>query len=73
MSIEDRFDANKDDMKGKAKEGFGKFTDDESTEAEGKMDQFKGDAKEGMADAKDKASEKANDMMDKFKGNDNNR
>lgn len=71
MSNSDRFDAAKDDVKGQAKEGFGKLTGDESKEAEGKLDQFKGDAKEGMADAKDKVADKANDLMDKVKGNDN--
>jgi uncharacterized protein YjbJ (UPF0337 family) len=68
MSTEDRFDAATDDAKGKAKEGWGKLTDDESTEAEGKMDQVKGDIKEGVADAKDKVG----DMMDKMKGDDKN-
>lgn len=72
MSNSDRFDAAKDDVKGQAKEGFGKLTGDETTEAEGKADQFKGDAKRGLADAKDKVADKANDMMDKIKG-DNNR
>ena len=67
MSLDDRFDAAKDDVKGKAKESWGKATDDESTEAEGKLDQVKGDLKEGMADVKDKLG----DAKDKLTGNDN--
>lgn len=66
MSTEDRFDAVKDDVKGKAKEGYGKATDDEQKEAEGKFDQIKSDAKEGLADVKDKAK----DIADKLKGDD---
>ena len=57
MSNEDRFDAKKDDLKGKAKEGYGKVTDDEEKESEGKMDQVKGDIKEGAADVKDRAKD----------------
>ena len=65
-NIDDRFDAAKDDVKGKAKEKYGDMTNDESKQAEGKMDQFKGDVKDGMADVKDKAG----DLADKIKGKD---
>ncbi|BAO56440.1 CsbD family protein [Nonlabens marinus] len=41
-----------DQAKGKVKEGFGKLTDDKSTEAEGKADQAKGKAKEAYGEAK---------------------
>ncbi|GAK94131.1 MULTISPECIES: CsbD family protein [Nonlabens] len=43
-----------DQAKGKAKEEFGKLTDDKSTEAEGKTDQVKGEIKEGLGEAKRK-------------------
>ncbi|MCO5215756.1 MAG: CsbD family protein [Thermomicrobiales bacterium] len=62
MSTEDRVDAALDDVKGTAKEAWGKATDDKSVEAEGKMDQLKSDVKEGVADVKDKAR----DLMDKL-------
>lgn len=68
MSTEDRADAAKDDVKGKAKEGYGKLTGDEQKEAEGKFDQIKSDVKEGVADVKDKAK----DIADKI-GNDDKR
>lgn len=64
MANEDRFDAKKDDVKGKAKEGFGKATDDEQMENEGKFDQMKSDVKEGVADAKDKAKEGIGKLKD---------
>ncbi|WP_194850448.1 CsbD family protein [Nonlabens antarcticus] len=41
-----------DQAKGKVKEGYGKLTDDKSTEAEGKADQAKGKAKEAYGEAK---------------------
>jgi len=41
-----------DQAKGKIKEGYGKLTDDKSTEAEGKADQAKGKAKEAYGEAK---------------------
>lgn len=66
MSIEDRFDAARDDVKGKTKEGVGKLTGDEQKEAEGKFDQIKSDVKEGVADVKDKAK----DIADKLTGDD---
>lgn len=68
MSAEDRFDAMKDDVKGKAKEGYGKATGDEEKEAEGKFDQIKSDFKEGVADVKDRAK----DIADKLTDNDKN-
>ena len=41
-----------DQAKGKVKEGYGKLTNDKSTEAEGKADQAKGKAKEAYGEAK---------------------
>lgn len=47
-------DGKLDQAKGKAKEEFGKLTNDSSTEAEGKADQTKGKIKEGLGEAKRK-------------------
>jgi uncharacterized protein YjbJ (UPF0337 family) len=47
-------DGKLDQAKGKAKEEFGKLTNDSSTEAEGKADQAKGKIKEGFGEAKRK-------------------
>jgi len=44
---------NMEKMAGKAKEGIGDATDNESLEAEGKMDQVKADAKKVGDDVKD--------------------
>ncbi|PPK95447.1 CsbD-like protein [Nonlabens xylanidelens] len=43
-----------DQTKGKAKEEFGKLTNDKSKEAEGKTDQIKGKIEEGIGEAKRK-------------------
>lgn len=43
-----------DSVKGKAKEEWGKLTDDRSTETEGKVDQAKGKVKEDVGIVKDK-------------------
>lgn len=47
-------DGKLDQAKGKMKEGYGKLTNDQSTEAEGKADQVKGKIKEGLGEAKRK-------------------
>ena len=49
----DRMDGTMDEVKGKAKEGWGKVTGNEETEAEGQLDQATGKAKQGLADAKE--------------------
>ncbi|MBM7652665.1 CsbD family protein [Neobacillus cucumis] len=46
-----------DQVKGEAKEQWGKATDDHSTETEGKWDKAKGKLKEGIGEVKDKLSE----------------
>ena len=43
-----------DQTKGKAKEEFGKLTNDKSKEADGKTDQIKGKIEEGIGEAKRK-------------------
>ena len=58
------------DVKGQAKEGLGKATDNEQLESEGKFDQLGAKAKEGLENIKDKASEAFNDITDKLDKND---
>jgi uncharacterized protein YjbJ (UPF0337 family) len=53
----DRVRGSMDQVKGEAKEQWGKLTDDRSTEVDGKMDKAKGKFKEGMGDIKDKLSD----------------
>lgn len=53
MGTEDKFDNKAEEMKGKAKEGWGKATDDERTEAEGRTDQGKANIKQAGEKAKD--------------------
>lgn len=55
MAANDKADAQKDKVTGKVKEGAGKVTGDEKTQAEGKSQQLKGKVKEGVEDVKDKA------------------
>jgi uncharacterized protein YjbJ (UPF0337 family) len=44
-----------EELKGKAKEKIGDWTDDESLETEGKADQVKAKAKQAVEDVKDAA------------------
>ncbi|MEO6089017.1 MAG: CsbD family protein [Umezawaea sp.] len=53
MGLDDKFDAKADQLKGTAKEGVGRATDDEGLEAEGKGDQAKGHVKEAVEKVKD--------------------
>lgn len=53
MGAADKAQNAMEDMKGKAKEGLGKATDDESMEAEGKADQGRADLKKAMESTKD--------------------
>lgn len=53
MGAEDKIDNKADKLKGKAKEGVGKVTDDEELEAEGKLDQVKGNVKDAGEKVKD--------------------
>jgi uncharacterized protein YjbJ (UPF0337 family) len=52
----DKMNGYVDTAKGKAKEQWGKLTDDRSTETEGKVDQAKGKLQEEVGDVKDKLS-----------------
>jgi uncharacterized protein YjbJ (UPF0337 family) len=56
-----------DDAKGKAKEGLGKVTGDDSLKAEGKADQAKSHLKDAAEKAKDTVAEKAEQATDKLK------
>lgn len=53
MSDSDKIDNKAEELKGKAKESFGKATGDEETEAEGKNDQTKGNLKQAGEKVKD--------------------
>ena len=50
--------ANKDEMKGRAKEAVGDLTDDEDLQREGKVDKVVGTVKDKIDDAADKVKEK---------------
>lgn len=54
----DRINGSVDQLKGEAKEQWGKLTDDHSKEAEGKVDKVKGKLKEGVGKVKDKLHDK---------------
>ncbi|MES1171585.1 MAG: CsbD family protein [Actinomycetota bacterium] len=64
MGTDDRLNNAAEDLTGKAKEGWGKATDNEQLEAEGKMDQGKAAVKDKVEDVKDAVAEKFNDMTD---------
>jgi uncharacterized protein YjbJ (UPF0337 family) len=53
VSNEDKARNKAQDVKGKAKEGIGKATDDKETEREGKADQAKADLKQAGEKVKD--------------------
>ena len=52
----DKIKGSLDQLKGEAKEQWGKLTNDRSTETEGKMDKVKGKVKEGAGKLKEKWS-----------------
>lgn len=53
MSTGDKIDNKAEELKGKAKEGVGRATDDPELEAEGKADQVKGNLKQAGEKVKD--------------------
>ena len=65
-STQDKTEGKVDRLKGKAKEGAGKVTDDESLEAEGRKDQTKGSAKEAVGNVKEAAEKAKQGMKDAF-------
>lgn len=70
MGIDDKADNEFQNLGGKAKEGAGKMTGDESLEAEGKGDQLGAKAKKAGESVKDfakDAGDKARDFFNKNK------
>jgi uncharacterized protein YjbJ (UPF0337 family) len=55
-----------DDLKGRAKEAAGDFTDDDDMKREGKLDQAGASAKDKLDSAKDKINEAADNLKDKL-------
>jgi len=53
----DKVEGGFDQVKGEAKEQWGKATEDHSTETDGKFDKVKGKVKEGIGEIKEKWSE----------------
>ncbi|PFG17120.1 uncharacterized protein YjbJ (UPF0337 family) [Propionicimonas paludicola] len=71
MGIEDKARHAVEDTKGKVKEGWGKLTDNERLETEGKIDQAKASAgkageaiRDGVRDAADEVTETARNLTD---------
>lgn len=65
MGLDDKINNSAEDFSGKAKEGVGKLTGDESLEAEGKGDQFKA----GIKQAGEKVREAGEKIKDSLSGN----
>lgn len=63
--MKDKFDIEKDRVKGKFNEAVGEATDDEAQELKGKLQQKKADLREDFEEAKHKVSEKINDILDR--------
>ncbi|WP_156324296.1 CsbD family protein [Bacillus sp. FJAT-27251] len=63
MRNDDQTKGNWDQVKGEAKKQFGKLTDNESMEAEGRMDKGKGKVREAFGDAKENVSRAFNDSQ----------
>lgn len=53
MGLDDKIDNKTDELRGKAKEGIGRATDDEELEAQGRGDQAKSDLKQAGEKLKD--------------------
>lgn len=64
-NMKDKFDIEKDRVKGKFNEAVGEATDDEAQELKGKLQQKKADLREDFEEAKDKVSEKINYILDR--------
>ncbi|SJM57391.1 hypothetical protein FM102_06545 [Corynebacterium glutamicum] len=59
-----------EDLAGKAKEGFGEATDNESLADEGRADQTKADIKDAVENAGEKVKDAANKVLGAFKKDD---
>ena len=64
----DELDGKTDQVKGKAKQGWGNLTNDEQTHAEGVADEAGGEAQEGFGKARRKVGEAIDTVSDKIKG-----
>lgn len=64
------FENKAEDLGGKAKEGFGKATDNERLESEGKADQTKADIKDAAQKAGDKIKETGDKILGSFQNDD---
>ena len=53
MGLDDKIDNKAEDLRGKAKEGIGRATDDEELEAQGRADQATSDLKQAGEKVKD--------------------
>ena len=53
MGTDDKVDNKAEELRGKAKEGVGRLTDDEELEAQGRADQAKADIKQAGEKVKD--------------------
>ncbi|KRK33009.1 CsbD family protein [Loigolactobacillus bifermentans] len=67
MTENEKFESQKDQLAGKAKEAGGKLTDDKELEAEGKTQSTAGKAKEKLADAKETAKGAVDELKRKLK------
>ena len=61
------FENAKDDLVGKAKEGFGEATGNDDVKNEGKADQVKSEVKDKVEEAGEAIKDKANEVFGKFK------
>lgn len=67
--LEDKLKGNLDQLKGEGKEGFGKLTGDEATQAEGQVDQVAGGGREALGNLKDAAGNAKDALKDAFDPN----
>lgn len=67
MGLGDKIGAHAEDLKGKAKEGLGKLTDNERLEAEGQADQAEASARKAAEKVKDAASDAGDAVKDTFR------
>lgn len=67
MGFEEKFDAAKDKVSGKAKEAYGDLANDDQKKAEGQGEQARGEVKERVEDLKDGLSDAVDGIKDAFK------
>ncbi|MDF3340240.1 CsbD family protein [Mycolicibacterium septicum] len=69
MGIADDAKNKAEDLKGRAKEGFGAATGDDDLKAEGQVDQGSASVKQKISEAGDKIKEGVDSVKDKLTGN----